>query len=329
MRIKEVCERTGLTRRAVRFYEEKGLIAPDIDPKEHNDYRDYSEEDVKRLSLIARLRSLRIPVEEIARILREPGCSGEIFARQSALLGSEREEISDILDILIRTEGAGSLQQLSDRLERARTGASPDAAPDFARFEELTEEERAEFSDGGAVIDRIHQQKRLKALIFAAAAVILLITGVIFGVRAWKENQMLGISNAVGTNVQLLDLQVGEIGGEYHFYAVVKFEDPPECAGSDTMHLPMDTKRNTGGMVDALIVGETYSGMNIHGSVPRKVAKEYGLLNGQGYLDAGKTMELFYTDEVFAREYFGIDRFYSGSQIRPLDKVFAQDQASY
>ena len=59
----------------------------------------------------------------------------------------------------------------------------------------------------------------------------------------------------------------------------------------------------------------------------RTLSKDVALLNEQGYLDAGKTMELFYTDEVFAREYFGIG-FYSGSQIRPLDKVFAQDRIS-
>lgn len=47
MKIKEVCERTGLTRRAVRFYEEKGLISPEI--REENEYRDYTETDVCRL----------------------------------------------------------------------------------------------------------------------------------------------------------------------------------------------------------------------------------------------------------------------------------------
>ncbi|MBR6790984.1 MAG: MerR family transcriptional regulator [Oscillospiraceae bacterium] len=328
MRIKEVCGRTGLTRRAVRFYEEKGLVSPGIDPKEHNDYRDYSEEDVKRLSLIAGLRSLRIPVEDIARILKDPMCSGDILSRHRASLDEERAELCDILDILAKTPGTDSLSILADRLERARKGISPDTEPDFSRFEELTEEERARFSDGGAIIDRIRRKKRKIRLLFALAAVVVLIAGALYGRHLWKENQMLGVSNAVGINVQLLDLQAGEIGGEYHFYAVVKFEDPPACAGSDTMHLPMDTKRNTGGMVDALIVGETYAGMNIHGSVPRKVAREYGLLNEQGYLDAGKAMELFYTDEVFAREYFGIDRFYSGSQIRPLDKVFAQDSVN-
>lgn len=328
MRIKEVCERTGLTRRAVRFYAEKGLITPGIDPKEHNDYRDYSEEDVKRLQLIAGLRGLRIPVEDISAILRDPERSGEIFSRHRAALDEERAELTDILEILAKTPGADSLAILTDRLERAKKGIVIDPEPDFAQFEALTDEERQEFADGGAVIDRIRKKKWKKRLLIWVMAAVLLVCGAVYGAHLWKENQMLGFSNAVGTNVQLLDLQLGEIGGEYHFYAVVKYEDPPECADGDTFHLPLDTRRNTGGMIDALIPGETYSGMNIHGSVPRKTAREYGILSENGYLDAGKALELFYTDPVFARKYCYIDRFYSGYNIRPLDKVFAQDRIS-
>ncbi|MBQ4051112.1 MAG: MerR family transcriptional regulator [Oscillospiraceae bacterium] len=324
MRIKEVCTRTGLTRRAIRFYAEKGLITPGTDPKDHNDYRDYSEEDVQRLMLIAGLRSLRLTVDDIAAILRSPGQSSEIFTRHRALLDEERAEICEILDILAKTPGTDSLSILADRLERAKMGVSPDMEPDFSRFEELTEEERQEFADGGAVIDRIRRKKQIRTAVFALAAAVIVLIGAVIGRKIWYDRQMLGFSNAVGTNVQLLDLQLGEIDGEYHFYAVVKYDDPPECADGDTFHLPVDTKRNTGGMIDALIPGETYAGMNIHGSVPRKTAREYGILSGNGYLDAGKAMELFYTDPVFARKYCYIDRFYSGYNIRPLDKVFEQ-----
>lgn len=321
MRIKEVCERTGLTRRAIRFYAEKGLITPGVDPKEHNDYKDYSEEDVKRLLLIAGLRSLRLTVEDIAVILGSPERSGEILSRHRASLDSERAELGDILDILSKTPGTDSLSILADRLERARLGISPDTEPDFSRFEELTAEERRKLPAAGTVIDNIHRKKwKIKAFT-AFAALLVLIAGALYGRHLWKENEMLGISGAVGTNVLLLDLQAGETGGEYHFYAVVQFEYPPECAQGDTFHLPVDAES---GMIDALIPGETYSGMNIRGAVPRKVAREYGLLNESDYLDVNRTMELFYTDPVFAREYFGIDRFYSGYNIRPLEKVFEQ-----
>ena len=321
MRIKDVCERTGLTRRAIRFYAEKGLITPEIDPKEHNDYRDYSEEDVRRLCLIARLRALRLSIEDVAQILKEPSRSGVILKRHRETLDKEGGEVSEILDILSRVGGTDSLSVLSDRLDRAESSAlSPDAEPDFRQFENLTDEERRQFSDGGAVIDRIHREKWKKGLLCALITAAILIVGAIFGVHIWEENQMLGFSNAGGSTVQLIELQAGEIGGDYRIYAVLKFKHPPEPAEGDTLRLPLDTKQNSGGMIEALLPGESYSGMNIRGAVPKKIAREYGILTEDGFLDANKALELFYTDEVFARKYCAIDRLYSGYSPEPLDR---------
>lgn len=63
MRIKEVQEATGLTAKAIRLYESKGLLEPAREAE--NDYRDYSQADVERLKTIAVLRRLDVPVREI------------------------------------------------------------------------------------------------------------------------------------------------------------------------------------------------------------------------------------------------------------------------
>ncbi len=63
MRIKEVEERTGLTAKAIRLYESKGLL--NVARESENDYRDYSEEDVRRLKTIAFLREMDISVAGI------------------------------------------------------------------------------------------------------------------------------------------------------------------------------------------------------------------------------------------------------------------------
>lgn len=63
MRIKEVEKATGLTAKAIRMYESKGLLT--VARESENDYRDYSEEDVQRLKTIAVLRRLDISVKEI------------------------------------------------------------------------------------------------------------------------------------------------------------------------------------------------------------------------------------------------------------------------
>ena len=50
MNIKEIEERSGLTRANIRYYEQEGLLAP---ARRENKYRDYSEEDLETLLRIA------------------------------------------------------------------------------------------------------------------------------------------------------------------------------------------------------------------------------------------------------------------------------------
>lgn len=56
MQIGEVAERTGLTQRTLRFYEEKGLLAPPS--RLEGGFRLYSEEDVQRIEHIVQLKQL-------------------------------------------------------------------------------------------------------------------------------------------------------------------------------------------------------------------------------------------------------------------------------
>ena len=69
MRIGEVAEITGLSISNIRFYEKKGLIGPDRDAD--SKYRNYSEEDLKRIRFIILLRKMDISVETIGGILAD------------------------------------------------------------------------------------------------------------------------------------------------------------------------------------------------------------------------------------------------------------------
>ncbi len=63
MTIKDVEERTGLSRSNIRFYEKEKLIEPSRN--ESNGYRDYSENDVENIKKIAYLRTLGIYVTDL------------------------------------------------------------------------------------------------------------------------------------------------------------------------------------------------------------------------------------------------------------------------
>ena len=66
MKINEVEQAVGITRRNIRFYEQEGLLAPRRDSG--NGYRDYSDGDVETLRQIKLFRKLDLPLEEIRRI---------------------------------------------------------------------------------------------------------------------------------------------------------------------------------------------------------------------------------------------------------------------
>jgi DNA-binding transcriptional MerR regulator len=70
MRIKEAMSRARLTRKAVEYYEAKGLIHPAV--SEENGYRDYSEEDLAKLKEIAVLRACGLSVEETQAVMEAP-----------------------------------------------------------------------------------------------------------------------------------------------------------------------------------------------------------------------------------------------------------------
>ena len=68
MHIKDVEQRTGLSRANIRYYEQEGLVHP---ARRKNGYRDYSEADLEILEKIKLLRRLGVSVEELkAMILR-------------------------------------------------------------------------------------------------------------------------------------------------------------------------------------------------------------------------------------------------------------------
>ncbi|WP_134683125.1 MerR family transcriptional regulator [Brevibacillus migulae] len=67
MHIREMAKRLQITPRAIRFYEEKGLIRPR--KEESSGYRTFSEEDAWRLQTVISLREVGMPIEDIKGLL--------------------------------------------------------------------------------------------------------------------------------------------------------------------------------------------------------------------------------------------------------------------
>ena len=65
MTIKELERRTSLPRTSIRFYEQEGLLTPE---RRENNYRDYSEDNVRTLEKIKLLRRLSLDLDAIRRL---------------------------------------------------------------------------------------------------------------------------------------------------------------------------------------------------------------------------------------------------------------------
>lgn len=76
--ITELCREFGITLRALRFYEDKGLLSP----RRINGARVYTRRDRARLSLILRAKDIGSPLSEIKRYLDLYGHQGEGRAQQ-------------------------------------------------------------------------------------------------------------------------------------------------------------------------------------------------------------------------------------------------------
>ncbi|MCL3861846.1 MerR family transcriptional regulator [Actinotalea sp. K2] len=65
--IGEVADRTGLSLRTIRYYEEVGLVTPSS--RSQGGFRLYSEPDIARLELVKRMKPLDFSLEEMRDLL--------------------------------------------------------------------------------------------------------------------------------------------------------------------------------------------------------------------------------------------------------------------
>ena len=129
MKINEVESLVGITKKNIRFYEEKGLLSPSRNSE--NGYRDYGESEVAVLRQIKLMRKLGVPIEEIRRMQEGAQTVGDGMRRHLVTLERERrnlEESMRLCELLKeRTEPLGELDAAGvlaemEKLEQA--GAS-------------------------------------------------------------------------------------------------------------------------------------------------------------------------------------------------------------
>ena len=97
MNTKQAEELTGISRQNIRYYERQGLLEPARETG--NAYRDYSEEEIRRLKLIKMLRMLDMPLKEIENILKEELPLKEAVVRQQENLLKQQKQLQAAIEV--------------------------------------------------------------------------------------------------------------------------------------------------------------------------------------------------------------------------------------
>ncbi|MDT0328659.1 MerR family transcriptional regulator [Nocardiopsis lambiniae] len=124
MRIGELSERTGTSRRLLRYYEEQGLIVVKRSP---NGYREYDERYVDRVLQIKGLLEAGLPTRIIKRILPCLDQPRAIYVSHAtpetiAVLERECDRMNERIRFLIHNRDS-----ISAYLDAVRRGRLPDA----------------------------------------------------------------------------------------------------------------------------------------------------------------------------------------------------------
>ncbi|MFD3735771.1 MerR family transcriptional regulator [Streptomyces sp. NPDC058632] len=118
MQIGEVAERTGLSLRTIRHYEEVGLVIPSARSK--GGFRLYAEADVARLMVIRRMKPLDFSLEEMRDLLE---ITDRLAATDDPPADGELERLRERLDSY-RKVAEARCETLRARLEMAEDFAS-------------------------------------------------------------------------------------------------------------------------------------------------------------------------------------------------------------
>lgn len=144
MKMKDVMQQTGLTRKTVLFYEEQGLLTPQKTRMNGRDYRDYDEEHIQTLLNIAALRKSGFSIEEIRTMQASDSEVRSTFLAYRQRISAQKEELERLLHTIDAIPEA-DLNTMQDLLRCIRNVSAElplpicDCIPHFRYLDEAEE----------------------------------------------------------------------------------------------------------------------------------------------------------------------------------------------
>ena len=169
MKIKQVEELVGITRKNIRFYEDQGLLNV---ARAENGYREYHQADVDRLMEIKLFRKMDISIEEMKAL----------FEKKKSLQICLEQHLKELEH---RKDGLSKMQDICERLILEHRSLDSLNAEDCLEEIEQMEKEGAKFMDINKM--DVHKKKRNGAIIGAAVMVLLMLITIV--IIFWANTQ--------------------------------------------------------------------------------------------------------------------------------------------
>lgn len=113
MLINEVCRECSLTKKAIEYYIEQGIVVPAI---QENGYRSFSDEDIAVLKKVSVLRTLGLSVADIHDVLSNKSAAAlnEVYHRKAVQMFLQQEKQELIQELASKHDW----EQIQDSLHR-------------------------------------------------------------------------------------------------------------------------------------------------------------------------------------------------------------------
>lgn len=186
MKIGEAAKVTGLSISNIRFYEKKGLLKPQR--REESQYREYGQEDVRRLKEIMLLRKMGLSVESIYLLYEGQAGLSALVKRQQEELKEQIWQLNGALELCQQLSKEQSMAEVDVDTWLNYVHEEEKKGKKFAEAEELLED-LAEYSKAASFrydpyVGRFFQKRwvaRTLAVLLALSLVMVALSSVIKG----------------------------------------------------------------------------------------------------------------------------------------------------
>ena len=172
MKIKQVEELVGITKKNIRFYEDQGLLNVE---RAENGYREYHKEDIARLQEIKLFRKMDISIEEMK----------SLFEKKKSLQICLEQHLKELEH---RKEGLIKMQEMCERLIAEHQSLDTLNAENCLEEIEQMEKEGARFMDVKKT--DIRKKRKTGAIAGAVIMTVLMAISVIFVLWVNTEDPM-------------------------------------------------------------------------------------------------------------------------------------------